>query len=66
MVEGPQMAVVYLYKCTECATLTEDPPNQYGNAYCTRHRGAEILPFPSSLRSSKEEHYSVEVEVAVS
>jgi hypothetical protein len=58
--------VIHLHQCTECATLTEDPPNQYGNAYCQRHRGADILPFPSSLRSSKEERYSVEVEAAVS
>jgi hypothetical protein len=30
--------VIHLHQCTECATLTEDGPNSYGNYYCNRHK----------------------------
>jgi hypothetical protein len=25
-------------QCEECATCTSDPPNEYGNTYCDRHK----------------------------
>lgn len=30
--------VIYLHKCFECATLTEDEPDEYGVALCGRHK----------------------------
>lgn len=31
------MTVLVMHQCEECATVTTDPPNAYGNYYCTRH-----------------------------
>jgi hypothetical protein len=57
--------VIHLHQCFECATLTEEPLDTYGNTYCNRHRTATILTFPS-LCNSEEEYSPVEREVAVS
>jgi hypothetical protein len=35
--------VIYLHQCTDCATLTEVPPNAYGNAYCDKHRPEPVI-----------------------
>lgn len=31
-------AVHTMSSCEECATVTSDPPNTFGNYYCDRHK----------------------------
>jgi hypothetical protein len=38
--------VIKMHQCEECATVTSDPPNSYGNYYCGNHKLATLLDFP--------------------